>query len=169
MPDTHILALLPAFRCGPAQVTAVIGREMEVAIEERRLIARSAVPALYQPTIGDTVLVVEADAAAYVIGVLQASGPMVVAVPNDLLLSAPNGRIALDAATIGLDAGRLSIRADELGECFGSVRRIVRGLLEIDAGEICTRVQELFSLTVRRLRAKASQDVRIDGARIHLG
>jgi hypothetical protein len=181
MPDMNIHVLSPLVddarvKLTPAPITAVLREEVEVTIDGRSVFALLAVPALYQPVVGDSVLLIEAGDAAYVIGVLRATGPMSVQAPGDLHLLAPNGCIALDAASIHmrasetrLEAGHLSVFATELRETIGSVFRVVRDLLEIDAGSICTRTRELFSIAARRLRATADQEVRINGERIHLG
>jgi hypothetical protein len=181
MPDSnvHILTQLAEgapVRLTPALVTAVLRREVEVTVNGRSLFAILALPALYQPVAGDTVLLIEASDAAYVIGVLHATGPMSIQAPGDLHLLAPNGCIALDAASIytrapemRLEAGRLTVLAAELRETLGSVYRVVRDLLEIDAGSISTRARALFSIAAGRLRATADQDVKINGERIHLG
>ena len=181
MPDMNIHVLTPLVddapvRLTPAQITAVLRDEVEVTVDGRSVFARLAVPALYQPVVDDSVLLIEAGESAYVIGVLRATGPMSIQAPGNLHLLAPNGCIALDAASIDLRAPEmrlaathLSVLATELRETLGSVFRVVRDLLEIDAGSICARTRALFSIAARRLRATADQDVKINGQRIHLG
>jgi hypothetical protein len=181
VPDTNIPALSQLAttwspRLRPAVVAAVLRNEVEVETEDGRLLARLAVPTFYRPAVTDTVLLIESIDAAYVIGVLEATGPIVIESANDPLLCAPNGHINIDAtaiqakaAELRLESGCLSLLAAELRETFGSVRRVVHGLFEIDVGSIRTRARELFSVTARRVRAAASLDVKIDGERIHLG
>ena len=186
MPDTNMPALnttvLPTFadvapvRLHPARVIAMLRDEVEVDVAGGSRFARLAIASLYLPVVGDVVLVIESTDSAYVVGVLQATGPLSIQAPADLQLLAPNGCIALDAASIHLrapevrlDAGRLAVLATELRETFGSVLRIVRNMLEIEAGSISARTRELFSIAAQRLRATAVQDVKINGERIHLG
>ena len=119
MPDgfdrllTQAAAAIPVC-LGPAEVTAVLAAELEVAQDGVRRFARLAIPPLYQPVIGDTVLVIAVAEEAYVIGVLEASGPMMLRAPGDLRLSAPHGTIALDAARLELAAGEAELEAGTL-------------------------------------------------------
>jgi hypothetical protein len=181
MPDSNITAM-PRFvgtalvRLHAAPVLAALRDVLEVSVEGESRFARLAIAPFYQPVPGDIVLVIESTDDTYVIGVLQAGGPMTLHAPADLQLMAPNGRIVLDAAALHLrapemqfDAGRLSVLATELRETFGSVLRIVREMLEIEAGAIQARTRALFSIAARRLRATAEEDVKIDGKSIHLG
>jgi Protein of unknown function (DUF3540) len=163
-------------RLGPAQVTAVGGAALEVTAEGRSVLATLAVPGFYAPVEGDIVLVIETGESAYVIGVLQASGPMTLQAPGDLHLLAPNGQVTLQAKAVSATAGeirltaeRLWLTADRLREVFRKVRRVISETLELDAGEWHVRVGEEFSLQARRVRAAAEEDVKIDGKRIHLG
>jgi hypothetical protein len=180
MPDSSALFMVEAQRIwlshfGPAEVTAVCGEQVEVSVQGRRLMARLAVAGLYRLVAGDTVLVAEANE-AYVIGVLHATGPMTVSAPQDLILAAPHGRIMLQANEINgtadelrLSAGTMSLTADRLVGCFATLRQVVSGLFELDAGGAALRVKEMFSLLTGRLRATAAEDVSIDGKQIHLG
>jgi hypothetical protein len=175
MPDMHVPDIRATFRrLGPARVTLVAGAEVEVTIEDRRVLATMAVAGFYTPVAGDVVLVIETDASAYVIGVLHATGPTVIAAPGDLHLRAARGCIALDAkvvraagAEIRLEATTMSLTAERLRERFGGVRRVISEALELDVGEV--RARGLFALASRRIRATAEADVKIDGQQIHLG
>lgn len=161
MPDTNINVLThlidrTQIRLEPAQVIAVLRDEVEVGVEGRSVFARLAVPALYRPAAGDTVLLIESADAAYVIGVLHATGPMSIQAPGDLHLFAPNGCIELEAASIRtrapeihLEAGRLSVLATELRETFVSVFRVVRESMEVEAGSIRARTRALFSIAAQ--------------------
>jgi hypothetical protein len=177
MPDMSMPDICATFRrLGPARVTLVAGTEVEVAIADRRVLATMAVTGFYTPVVGDIVLVIETDASAYVIGVLHATGPMVITAPGDLHLRAARGCIALDAKVvraagveIRLEATTMSLTAERLRERFGEVRRVISEALELDVGEVRARVRGLFALASRRIRATAEADVKIDGQQIHLG
>jgi hypothetical protein len=179
MPDTSF-NLLPEFstlqRMGPALVTGVCGREVEIEAEGRRFFATLAVPGIYAPVAGDTVLAVEGAAASYVIGVLNATGPSIISVPGDLRLLAPNGEIVLQGATVAanaeelrLNAQNLAVTAERATERFGAVRRFVTQIFDLDAGELRTRISGTYALLAKRLRAQAEEDVKIEGQKIHLG
>jgi hypothetical protein len=181
MPDSHLLPLPLLMgqghhHFGPATVTAVLGSEVEAAIDGTLVLARLAVYPLYQPVAGDEVLLIASDDAAYVIGVLNATGPLTVLAPQDLRLWAPHGRIELMSASlvasadeIELHADRFSIVARHMRETFETLERVVRGLFDFEAGEVRARVQQAFSIFSRRFRASADEDVKIDGNRIDLG
>ena len=178
MPDTnyHLMPSVGLRRLGPATVTAVLRSQLEVDAEGRRTLATLAVAGLYCPVKGDTVLVIETDEAAFVIGVLQSAGPMTIRAPGDLRLQAPNGAIVLEAARVDaraheirLDAEDLHIRADRLRERFRTVRRVVAEALDLDVGSLRATVREACSFVARRFHATAEDDVKIDGKRIHLG
>ncbi len=180
MPDMNLLSLMelqtPLRGVGPAKVTSVGGRMVELDVDGRCVTARLAVPAMYVPQSGDEVLLLETGQAAYVIGVLEAHGPTTICAPGDLNLLAPNGQIMLageavhaHAPDIRLDAKHLSFNADELYEGFRNVRRVVSALLDVSAGALRARVGELFSLKAKEVQMAAEEDVKIDGQQIHLG
>ncbi len=180
MPDTHLPVGLPSSvrlrHFGPATVSGVLGTDLEVDIDGACCLARLAMSCLYHPAIGDVVLVAASDEAAYVIGVLSANGPVTMVAPRDLRLWAPNGRIELMSASlvasaddILLQGERMNVTASRLHETFGSVQRVIRGVLDIEAGEIRARVRDMFAIFTRRFRASADEDVKIDGSRIDLG
>ena len=180
MPDVHY-HVVPSIqsalhRLGPATVTAVLGSSVAVAVDGVERFATLAVAGLYTPVAGDKVLLIETEAAAYVIGVLHATGPMTIRAPADLHLQAASGSILLDAAQIRVrgtevrvEAGRLHLVADRLRERFQAVRRVVAGTMDVEAGTLRTRVRETCSFVVKRFQAKADTTVDIDGERINLG
>jgi hypothetical protein len=180
MPDINYLFALEDApvrlrRLGPATVTAVCGEQVEVSTDGRIVLATLAVTGVYTPVAGDTVLVIEAEA-AYVIGVLHATGPLTLRAPGDLTLSAPNGRIALhaneitgNASELRLAATVLSLTAERMAGRFATLRQVVTGAFDIDAGALAMRVKETFSLRGNRVRATAEEDVTLDGKHIHLG
>jgi hypothetical protein len=179
MPDGFSVSLAGVVRIdhlGPAQVTGVLASEIEVACGGAHRLARLAVPAFYQPCVGDTVLVIASSDDVYVIGVLEASGPMTLRAPGDLRFCAPHGTIALDAAEIDMTGGEMRVQtntlvvmARHLRESFEGVRRIVRGTLDLEVGDLRTTVRDMFAVVARRLCAVAEDDVKIDGKHIHLG
>jgi hypothetical protein len=93
--------------------------------------------------VGDKILLLTACGEAYVIGVLSASAPVILHVPGDLRLCAPHGTISLLAQSVEIDAaqatlrtGTPSIAATRLRESYDEVRRVVRGLLDVEIGEL---------------------------------
>ncbi len=163
-------------RIGPARVTAVLPGAVELCAEGVPVRATLAVAGLYAPAAGDEVLAIETDDAAWVIGVLRCAGPMTVRAAGDLRFEAPQGSITLAAGSIRANATEirlttthLHLAAERLRERFRSVQRIVTEALDVDAGSLRTRVRDTCSVFATRLRATATEDVKIDGKQIHLG
>jgi hypothetical protein len=161
---------------GPAKVTAGLRDELEVSWDGKTQLVRLAVAGVYQPSVGDTVLVIAAESGGYVIGVLSAAAPATLQVPGDLRICAPHGTISLLASEIELGAQETRVRsstlyitAGRLLQTFDEVRQVVRGLFDLDMGELTAAVRGLFDLAARRIRARAQADVQIDGESIHLG
>ncbi|HYP62448.1 MAG TPA: DUF3540 domain-containing protein, partial [Acidocella sp.] len=108
--------------------------------------------------------------------VLNATGPSIIRADGDLRLLAPNGEIVLQGVAVAanaeelrLNAQNLAVTAERATERFGSVRRFVTQIFDLDAGELRTRISGTFALLTKRLRAQAEEDVKIEGQKIHLG
>jgi hypothetical protein len=166
---------------GPAQVTAVLGRDVELEIttgsaNERRW-ARLAIAVAYQPQVGDLVLAIGTADDWYVVGVLEGRGPTVLNAPGDLELRAPHGAIQITAAegcvvvspTVRVVANALDLIGDTLHEEFETVRRRITGMLEVRAKALCTAVTDTWRLTAQRIVGRGEDSVTIDAPSINLG
>jgi hypothetical protein len=164
--------------CGPALVTAVLGRDVELETPaEERSWARLAVAIAYQPVVGDVVLMLSTAEAAYVVGVLEAQGPSVLNAPGDLELNAPHGEIRINAARacvvtvpeMRVQARMLDLIGDTLHEEFETVRRRITGAIDTRARAITTTVADTWRLVARRLHGRGQENVTIDAPSINLG
>jgi len=166
---------------GPALVTAVLDREVELEIlagatEERRW-ARLAIAVAYQPQIGDVVLAIAAAADCYVIGVIEGHGPTVLNAPGDLELRAGTGEVRIAGAqgcvvaapAVRVEAASLDLIGDTLHEEFETVRYRIGEMLEVRAKAICTAVADTYRLTARRIFGRGEDSVSIDAPSINLG
>jgi hypothetical protein len=162
---------------GPAEVLAVAGRRVHLALPEGRAWAVMATAQAYEPVAGDTVLAIGEGGAWYVIGIIEGTGRTTVTVPGDLTFHAPRGAITLKAgrglrlegAVVRILGERLVLAAGRLAERFETVRRHVRGLVDTRAGEARLMVEGDLRLSARRIAARAAEDVRLDGEQIKLG
>jgi hypothetical protein len=93
----------------------------------------------------------------------------IVAPGGDLLLSAPHGKIALRAAEVECEAGRIELRADRILERARDVYREVEGLLHTRAERIRTLATGAVHLFGKRVNVLAEEDAAVDGKRVLLG
>jgi hypothetical protein len=171
------LALEQVTYLGPARVARVAGPRMQLELPDEFGWAQTALAFPYQPEEGDIVLAIGQSGAWYVIGILSGSGTTTFAVPGDLALRAPCGRIELTAADgVTLKSSRVTITADRLEllaravvESFGRATRWVRDTFQLRAGRLRSRIKGDYSLKACRIRETADAEVRIDGTKIHLG
>ena len=164
--------------CGPALVTAVADRDVEVQLPTgSREWARLAIPAVYQPCAGDVVLVLSTSGAAYVIGVLEGHGPSVLQAPGDLELRAPEGEIrivssrgyAVTAHEISLQAATIDLVGDTLCEEFQTIRRRVSDAIDVRVQSISVMVGETYRLMARRILGRGQDSITLDAPAINLG
>jgi hypothetical protein len=125
------------------------------------------------------------DAAGRVVVTLDgASGELRLAAEGDLRLSAPSGRVLVEAAgdvslrgaslqinaaEASLAVGRWELRAERIIERSTEVLRTVEGLLETRAKFARLIVTRALELTGRRTTIISEEDTRIDGKRVLLG
>ena len=167
---------------GPAMVTAVLDREVELEISvsasEARRWARLAIAVAYQPQIGDVVLAIAAAAGeCYVIGIIEGHGPTVLNAPGDLELRAASGEVRIAGAqgcivaapAVRVEAASLDLIGDTLREEFATVRHRIGEMLEVRAKAICATVADTYRLTARRIFGRGEDSVSIDAPSINLG
>lgn len=140
-------------------------------------VARLALGWPYTPTTGDSVLAIGQDEQWFVIGVLQARGPMRFTAPGDLELSAPHGAIRLvssksvttQAPDVNIEAtNRLKIIARTVTERFNSAYRWVRNLFQIRANRVRTVADSTMQFKAERIVQRSEKDLKLEGQRIRL-
>src|SRR5262245_13199909 len=162
---------------GPARVLQVADNQLLLELSDARAWGQTALAYPYQPEPGDTVLAVGHEDQWYVIGVLEGKGVTTFTAPGDLRLLAPRGKIELMSAdgvnicstAVQVVADRVEITARVVLEKFVSACRWVTGLFQVRAGQLLANVNETYRLKAERIVERASEDVHIDGRKIHLG
>lgn len=166
----------------PTRVVGTEGGRIRVALPDRHVWARLAIPYLYQAAVGDEVLTIgrpteEGGEAFFVIGVLESAGPARLTVPADFTLSAPHGAIRLDSGeAVALEAPRVELRAGaiemvarSLTQRLENAYQWVRELFHLDAGRSRSVIAGASYHQAERTVIKAEKDVSIDGDKILLG
>lgn len=162
---------------GPGTVLEVDGCEVTLRVSDRVVRARLAFAGFYRPAIGDSLLTIGTDESYYAIGVLDGAGGAELNLSGDVRIRSLRGSVEITAARevnvtapdVRLRAVRLSTLARTLRERLGSVRRWVRGSLEIRAGRVRGIVRGDYDLKAERIVERAEGDVAIDGTQIRLG
>ena len=98
-----------------------------------------------------------------------ATGELRLEAQKDLRLSAPAGKVVVEASAMSLAVGHYELRAERIIESTTDAFRAASGLLETRAKHarmIVSRTLELFG---RRTTIASEEDTRIDGKRVLLG
>ncbi|HTJ82912.1 MAG TPA: DUF3540 domain-containing protein [Polyangiaceae bacterium] len=166
-----------AMSLGPREVVAVDSPFVVVSAADGTLVqARLARAVPYEPAIGDVLLVIEGGDGAWVIGVvsgsgstrLQLDGDVEVAASGVLRLSGGAG-VELTGPDVEVRADRLSMIAGRVTQAYHSVRKTVRELLSVHAGEQHTLVDGTSHAQAKSTRILSEQKVTINGREIFLG
>ncbi len=103
-------------------------------------------------------------------------GELVLCSPGDVALSAPNGRVRIDATAIEMTASRAVLRighfeldAARIVERTHDVFRTAHGVAETHARRMRTLVERTLELVSGRTTVSSKEDTRIDGKRVLLG
>ena len=162
---------------GPAEVVSVASGTLSVRLASGSVVsARIALAQPYDAEVGDEVLVIGEASDHYVIGVLLAKAPAVLAVPGDLEIRA-GGAIRLTAGTlvevsgqeVTMRASKLSLLADAVTESFTTLRQRVRDVLSVHAGESHTVVDGSSFALSKSATIQTEKKISINGREIFLG
>jgi hypothetical protein len=161
----------------PARVICVGHKRVQVLMGDDAIWAELALAVPRVLAVGDHVLVIRQDANAYVIGVLHATAPVVIAVESDLSLHAPAGKIECTAGKgVAITSTNLDVVVQEarffaksIVERFTSATRAVKGMLITKAGTSIHSTEGEHRLTADRVTSLSKGPTRIDGKTIHLG
>jgi len=162
---------------GPARVCQVAANQVRLEFPDALPWATLALAYPYQPAIGDMVLAAGQGQNWYVIGVLQGTGKTRFLVPGDFEVLAPKGHIRLMAgrgiqvkgAEVKITAGKLELVARRVIEHFTDAARWIKDTWSLRAGRARTEIESDYQVKAKRIIARAEDDVRIDGDKIHLG
>jgi len=131
----------------------------------------------YQPVTGDRLLVLGNGTQYFAVGVLGGQGPSRLHFPGDVSLHAVDGKLTLASdQAIQVRAPKVTIRAgilrtivDNVTEKAGGVRRWVRGLLAVRAGQSRRVIDGQDTTRCENSTTLAKDTVTIDGDQLHLG
>ena len=165
---------------GPAKVLGGNGRELRVQLEDEtatEVTAQAAFSFPYEPHEGDTLLVLGQPSNHFAVGVIAASKPQALAFPGETRVHAMQGRLILSSdQAVELRGPRVSVRtgllrtvAARVVEKADSMRRWVRGVFALRAGESRRVVDGLDSTRCENSTTLAKDTVKIDGDQLHLG
>ena len=162
---------------GAAEIVSIADGKLTVRIASGEVVgARLALAQPYDASEGDEVLVIGEAGDHYVIGVLLAKAPAVLAVPGDLEIRA-GGALRVTAGTeveivgreLAMRANKLSLLADAVTESFTSLRQRVREVLSVHAGESHTIVEGASFAQSKSATIQTEKKVSINGREIFLG
>jgi hypothetical protein len=118
---------------------------------------------------GERLVVRDPEGAVVVVYDAATGSAEIVASRGDLVLSAPEGKIALRAGEVVCEAGRLEVRVDRLFQRARDVYQEVEGLLQTRAGRIRALARGAYQVLAGRVSVAAEEDAAIDGKRVLLG
>ncbi len=167
----------PSVYLGPARIRQVAGNRAELEFPDERVWAVFAVTPAYQAVAGDTVLALGQGGDWYVIGVIEGKGQSSIAVPGDLKISAPHGKIDLlsgrgiriKSPVVRLAADRMEFAARRLVEHLTDATRRVKNACRVRAGRMRHEVEQDYRVDARNVTAHATEDVRLNGGKVKLG
>ena len=156
-----------------AQITAVSGKQVSLLKDGDIVEATVAVMQPYTPSVGDTVLVIQEspESAAYVIGVLQALGPLSLqATRGDITIHAAQGAINCSASTsMNMEAPMVSVQAQSFVQRLGSLMRFVSGLMSSSCKQRHVKVDGSNVEHAERTRLSSEKEFTLNGSTIHMG
>ena len=170
----------PTTYLGPAEVLDAHGAALRVRLEdgtESEVDARVAMTFPYEPTPGDSLLVLGQDEDHFAVGVLHASRPQALTFHGDAELRTIGGRLTLASDhSVELRAPRVTVHAGLLRRIAGRVvekadelRRWVRGTLSLRAGNSRRTIDGDDTTRCHNSTTLAKDTVKIDGDQLHLG
>lgn len=163
---------------GPADVTRVQASEVLVALPDGAVVpVQLAFAFPYEPSVGDTLLVIGKDGQHYAIGVLRGSGKASLSFHGDVELRSIGGSLTLAAEKgievqgpeVSIRSNTLRVVADKVVEKFTWLHQRVASLVSVHAKEMHTIVEESATTNAKRATITTEETVTVNGKQIHLG
>ncbi|MFO0554703.1 MAG: DUF3540 domain-containing protein [Polyangiaceae bacterium] len=169
---------------GPARVLAVHVDRLELELDddeltpsERRVTARNALAWPYEPAAGDELLALVGPRGAFVIGVLSGTGKTRLSFEGDVELRAEGGTlrlagddgVSIDGPAVAIRARAIDLVADAASHIFGTLKKTVRELYVLRAGERHDIVEGASVTHAKTARILTREKVTINGKEIFLG
>ena len=154
-----------------AQICRVNEQSVQVIQNGELIDAKVAVMQPYVPSVGDTVLIIQSTDKAYVIGVLQATGPLQLhAMRGDISIHAAQGSIQCRSAkNVDLEAPMVNVTAQSFVQRLGSMMRFVSGLFSSTCKQRHVKVHGTNVEHAERTRMSSEKEYTINGSTIHMG
>ncbi len=179
----RIIGNLPAVNAadvylGPADVTRVQASEVFVELPEGATVqVQLAFAFPYEPSVGDTLLVIGKDGQHYAIGVLRGIGKASLSFHGDVEVRATGGTLTLTAdkgiemngPDVSVRAGSLRLYAEKAVEKFTWLHQRVASLMSVHAKEMHTIVEESATTNAKSATITTEETVTVNGKQIHLG
>ena len=138
--------------------------------------ARLALAVPYEPAVGDQLLAISNGTSAWIIGVIAGSGATRLHLDGDVEVAATGvlhlsggAGVHITGPDVEVRADRLSMVAGRVTQAYHSVRKTVRELLSIHAGEQHTLVDGTNHAQAKSTRILSEKKVTINGREIFLG
>ena len=154
-----------------AQICRVNGNTVQIIHNGELLDAKVAVMQPYVPSVGDTVLIIQSAESAYVIGVLQATGPLQLhALRGDISIQAAQGSVQCRSAkSVNIEAPMVEVQAHSFVQRLGSMMRFVSGLFSSTCKQRHVKVHGTNVEHAERTRMSSEKEYTINGSTIHMG
>jgi hypothetical protein len=163
---------------GPATVTHAKASDVQIELpsgEHASVQLAFAFP--YEPSEGDTLLVIGKNGAHYAIGVLAGSGKAALSFHGDVELRAIGGAVTIaadkgiemDGPEISMRSGTLRVVADKMIEKLSWLHQRVAELLSVQAKEMHTVVEGPTTTNAKSATITTEDVVTVNGKQIHLG
>lgn len=163
---------------GPADVREVQANTVTIELPHGEMVeALFAFAFPYEPSVGDTLLVIGKDGQHYAIGVLRGLGKAALsfegnvdlrAVGGKLTLSADQG-IEMEAPEVGIRTRNMRVYADKLVQKLSFLHQRVVGLFDVQAKEMHTVVDGETTTRAKSATITTEEIVTINGKQVHLG
>ena len=156
-----------------AQIIRCNDKSVQVIHDGQLLEATVAVMQPYVPHVGDQVLIIQSaeQEKAYVIGVLQATGPLQLhAMSGDISIHAAQGSIQCRSAkSVNIEAPMVEVQAQSFVQRLGSMMRFVSGLFSSTCKQRHVKVHGTNVEHAERTRMSSEKEYTINGSTIHMG
>jgi hypothetical protein len=163
---------------GPADVHYVKASEVQVELPDGVIVpVQLAFAFPYEPSVGDTLLVIGKDGQHYAIGVLRGSGKASLSFHGDVEVRATGGTLTLAAdkgiemngPEVSVRASSLRLYAEKVVEKFTWLHQRVTALASLHAKEMHTVVEGSATTNAKSATITTEEMVTVNGKQIHLG
>jgi hypothetical protein len=163
---------------GPADVQRAKASDVHVELPDGALVpVQLAFAFPYEPSVGDTLLVIGKDGQHYAIGVLRGTGKASLSFHGDVEVRAVGGTLTLEAdkgiemngPEVAVRASTLRMVAEKVVQKFTWLHQRVAALASLHAKEVHTVAEESATTNAKSVTITTEEMVTVNGKQIHLG